>query len=80
MKTIRVGVYGGLVQWVQDVPEGIEVRVFDYDTDGVDDGLLSKDDGGNACVVATYAGEQRSARTTRAPECGAPNPAAEMAI
>ena len=40
-----------------DVPEGIEVHVFDYDTDGVDDGLLSADYSGNACVVAIYSSE-----------------------
>ncbi len=54
-KTIRVGVYGGMVQWVEDIPEGTEVQVFDYDTDGVDDELLSNDCGGNPCVVAVYA-------------------------
>lgn len=45
------------MQRVLDVPEGIEVHVFDYDTDGVDDGLLSADYSGNACVVAIYSSE-----------------------
>jgi len=36
MKTIRVGVHGGVVQWVEGIPEGVEVKVFDYDTYGVD--------------------------------------------
>jgi len=57
MKTIRVGVHGGLVQWVKDIPEGVEVHVFDYDTDGVDDELLGTDYSGNACVVAIHSGE-----------------------
>jgi len=57
-QTIRVGVHGGLVQWVEGVPEGVEVQVLDYDTDGVDDGLLSADGAGNPCVVAIYAGEE----------------------
>ncbi len=55
-KTIKVGVYGGMVQWVEDVPEGIEVQVLDYDTDGVEDELLSRDANGHPCVVAVYAG------------------------
>lgn len=28
IKSIRVGVYGGMVQWVEDIPEGIEIQVF----------------------------------------------------
>lgn len=61
MKTIRIGVYGGVVQWVKDIPDGVEVQVFDYDTDGVDEELLSADYSGNACVVALYTGEQCAA-------------------
>lgn len=58
MKVIKVGVYGGMVQWVENIPEGIEVQVFDYDTDGVDNDLLNCDADGHTCVVAIYAGTE----------------------
>jgi len=67
-KTIRVGVYGGMVQWVEDIPEGIEVQVFDYDTDGVDDELLSRDADGHSCVVAVYGGTEEPEMLRRASE------------
>ena len=37
MKTITVEVHGGLVADVRDIPEGVRVRVLDYDSDGLDE-------------------------------------------
>lgn len=51
---IEVGVYGGLVQWVRGIPKELEVRVHDYDVDGVDSGIISSDRDGSSCVVVTY--------------------------
>ena len=36
-KTITVIVSGGLVQDVQGIPEGIQVKVIDYDSEGIDE-------------------------------------------
>jgi len=36
-KTIEVIISGGLVQDVRGIPEGIEVKVIDYDTEGIDE-------------------------------------------
>ena len=35
-KEIMIIVSGGLVQDVQGIPEGIRVKVLDYDNDGID--------------------------------------------
>ena len=37
MKEIKVIVSGGLVQDVQGIPEGIRVKVLDYDNEGIDE-------------------------------------------
>ncbi len=37
IKEIKVIVSGGLVQDIQDIPEGIRVKVLDYDSDGIDE-------------------------------------------
>ena len=37
MKTITVIVSGGLVQDVKDIPDGVRVKVVDYDSDGIDE-------------------------------------------
>lgn len=54
--TIEVGVYGGLVQWVRGIPGDLELRVYDYDIDGVDTGVVSSDTDGNPCVTVIYRG------------------------
>lgn len=36
-KTITVEVLGGLVSDVRNIPEGIRVKVIDYDTEGIDE-------------------------------------------
>jgi len=37
LKTITVEVHGGLVADVRDIPEGVRVRVLDYDNEGIDE-------------------------------------------
>ena len=53
-KTITVGVYGGLVQWIQGIPEDVRVVVRDYDIEGVDARDLSRDEGGDECVESVW--------------------------
>ena len=53
---IEIGVYGGMVQWVRGIPSNVEVRVHDYDIDGVDPEAIASDGEGNPCVVAIYEG------------------------
>lgn len=55
--TVEIGVYGGLVKWVRGIPKDLEVRVHDYDIDGVESGIISSDTDGNPCVVVTYKGQ-----------------------
>jgi hypothetical protein len=35
-------------------PPGIEVHVYDYDVEGVDDDELSKDEHGFPCIISEY--------------------------
>ena len=37
IKEIKIIVSGGLVQDIQGIPEGIRVKVLDYDNDGIDE-------------------------------------------
>jgi len=45
-----------MVQWIRGIPTNVEVRVYDYDVDGVDPGAIASDGEGNPCVVAIYEG------------------------
>jgi len=54
---VKVRVSGGVVQNVE-TPEGVTVRVFDYDVDGADVTTLDEDEQGDDCTIATY-GEQQ---------------------
>ena len=51
---IKVGVSGGLVQWITGIPQDVQVLVFDYDVDGIADERLNRDDEGNRCIIAIY--------------------------
>lgn len=54
-KIVKVIVSGGVVQGV-DVPPGVTVIVYDYDTDGVDEERIERDVDGDMHTVATYEG------------------------
>ena len=49
-KVVRITVQGGVIQDVQ-VPEGVQVVVHDFDTDGTEPDRLSRDENGDECVV-----------------------------
>lgn len=55
-RAIEVGVYGGCVQWVRGVPKGVDVKVNDYDIDGVDEDIIGMDADGHRCITVIYEG------------------------
>jgi hypothetical protein len=59
-KTITVGVYGGLVQWIQGIPDNVRVVVHDFDIDGVDAKHLSRDEQGQECVESIWEKEDEN--------------------
>jgi hypothetical protein len=50
---VVVTVEGGVVQHVE-CPEGVRVVVRDYDTEGADADLLTRDENGNECFEAVW--------------------------
>ena len=52
-KVVHITVEGGVIQDVQ-VPDGVEVVVRDYDSDGIEDAQLGIDDDGNKCVETIW--------------------------
>lgn len=53
MKTVNVFLDGGLVTNIE-VPEGVNVIVYDYDVDGVDEDRIITDDLGNKCTRTSW--------------------------
>ena len=55
MKEVKVIVKGGVVQDV-DVPEGVVVKVYDYDVGNVDPELdvLDEDETGTPCEIGVW--------------------------
>ncbi len=58
LDTITVYVRGGVIQDIQNIPEGIQIRVQDYDIDNLTDKELQEetepDEEGNPCVVGVW--------------------------
>ena len=55
---VLITVEGGVIQDIQ-IPSGIIVEVRDYDTDGVEDSKLTKDNYGDFYVESIYTGYDR---------------------
>lgn len=53
MKTVRITVEGGVIQYV-DCPRGVKVIVRDYDTDGVEEENLQKDENGDDYIEGIW--------------------------
>ena len=53
MKTVRITVEGGVVQYV-DCPRGVRVVVKDYDTDGVEEESLQQDENGDTYIEGIW--------------------------
>lgn len=53
-KEIIIRVEGGLIQSIENIPNDVTIRVWDYDTDGVDESLTEFDDHGESCVESIY--------------------------
>ncbi len=60
-KTITVGVYGGMIQWIQGIPEDVRVVVRDYDIEGADPDDLSHDAEGNECIEGVWEANETQA-------------------
>ena len=60
-RTITVGIYGGLVQWVQGIPEDVRVVVHDYDVDGSDADDLACDANGDLYAEGVWNHENNEA-------------------
>jgi hypothetical protein len=54
MQTIRITVEGGVIQDVQVPSNGMEVLVYDYDTDGVPESELAESPTGDKCVFSRW--------------------------
>lgn len=59
-RTITVGVHGGLVQWIQGIPEDVCIIVRDYDVDGCDEADLTTDPNGDKCVESVWEKEDEN--------------------
>lgn len=55
-KEVVIGVHGGVAEPVS-VPEGVSVKIRDYDIDGCEGDDLSQDEGGGQCVERNYGAE-----------------------
>jgi hypothetical protein len=53
-RTITVGVYGGVVQWIQGIPEDVRAVVHDFDIEGIDTERLPRDERGQDCVESIW--------------------------
>lgn len=51
---ITITVHGGLIQHIAGIPEGVTIRVLDYDCEGEADSKLDRDDDGEPCVESIY--------------------------
>ncbi len=59
-KTITVGVYGGLVQWIQGIPADLRIVVRDYDVEGADEEDLTTDENGDKCAESVWETEDEN--------------------
>jgi hypothetical protein len=53
MKTVKITLEGGVIQDI-DVPSGVKVVVYDFDTDGVPEEDLRRAPSGEMCVQTTW--------------------------
>lgn len=63
MLQAKVTIEGGVIQGIE-VPEGVEVVVYDYDAEGFESDRLQQDDKGEDCSISVWRHEGQ-ARSTR---------------
>jgi len=58
---IRITVEGGVIQAVENVPEGVIVEVWDFDTEGAPEGdeRIRKNEDGDRYYYAAYRGWEK---------------------
>lgn len=54
MKSMKIFVQGGLIQDIQDIPDGLKIDIYDYDIDGLDEKELTKDGKGKDCYIKEW--------------------------
>lgn len=52
--TIIITVYGGIVQDVRGIPEGVSVQVHDHDTDGREQEAIEIDERGDKYICEVW--------------------------
>jgi hypothetical protein len=53
-KEIIIRVEGGVIQSIENIPNDMLVRVYDYDIEGTNQGDWSVDENGDHCNMSTY--------------------------
>jgi hypothetical protein len=54
---IHIFLEGGVIHGVQS-PQGVNVKVYDYDTEGVERNRIKQDVLGDRCVITEFAGQE----------------------
>lgn len=54
--TIYIKVIGGLISDIDNIPEGITIKILDYDIQGAEEDRLTKDEEGEDCVESIWEG------------------------
>ena len=54
METITITVEGGVIQMIDNIPEGVRVVVQDFDTEGTPPDELTKLESGDFCIQSAW--------------------------
>ena len=57
-KPIRICLDGGVIHDIMDIPPGLTVKVFDYDTEGIEAERLSRDKAGDKCLITDWTAKE----------------------
>lgn len=56
VEAVTIIMQGGVIQDILNIPEGGVIKIKDYDTEGIPENELEKDDDGNPYVVSVWEG------------------------
>jgi hypothetical protein len=54
VESVKIIVRGGVIQDIQNIPDDVNIRVFDYDVDGVSNEETGRDDTGDRCMISEW--------------------------
>ena len=57
-KTITIGLEGGLIQWIEGIPEDVRVVVQDYDIEVAGVNAVAEDKDGQKCIISTWENDE----------------------